>query len=137
MKRVVPFAAGLVFSTIAVAAVDMKPGLWEISVSTEMPGMPPMPPTKFQHCYQAGDMKDPRKVIPEKDPSCKVSDVKESGHTVRWKVACSGHMPYTASGTLTYSGESYSGTSTMTMNHGGKSMDMPQKMSGRRIGDCK
>jgi hypothetical protein len=36
-----------------------------------------------------------------------------------------------------YSGNSYSGTSKMTMNHGGQAQNLTMHYSGRRIGECR
>jgi hypothetical protein len=139
MKRYILIFAGLMASLAVQATPDMKPGLWELSMSTEMPGMPAaaQQPFKMQHCYRAGEMKDPRTIVPQKNPNCMLSDVKESGNTVSWKISCTGKMPMTGAGRVTYSGTSYSGVARLTMNQGGRNQDMLQKYSGKRLGDCR
>jgi hypothetical protein len=55
MKRVfllLPMLA--VVGAVGAAPPPMKPGLWEMTMSAEMQGMPGgMPATKLQHCYKA------------------------------------------------------------------------------------
>lgn len=138
MKRLVFCLAGLALSSAGAAAPSMKPGLWEITMKMEGAGMPAsIPPTKIQHCYRAEDLKDLRNTVPEKNPNCKVSNWKESGHTVTWNMACTGEHAMTGSGSITYSGDSYTGTNKMTMTHGGQKMTMTQKYSAKRVGDCR
>ena len=41
------------------------------------------------------------------------------------------------SGSMTYSGNSYSGTTKMSMKQQGRVINMTQSYSGKRLGDCK
>jgi len=138
MKRLTVLAAGLMFPVVCAAAPQMTPGLWEIVSSFEAAGMPQsVPPMKFQHCYRTEDIKDLRNTVPEKDPNCKISDWKESGKTVTWKMSCTGKDAMTGSGSITYSGDRYTGVNTMTMLDGGQATTMAQKYNARRLGDCR
>lgn len=138
MKRLALFVLGSTFASLTVAAPVMKPGLWEITMKMEGAGMPAsISPTKVRHCYRAEDLKDLRNTLPEKNSNCKVSDWKESGNTVSWNMACTGEHAMTGSGSITYSGETYTGTTKMTMTHGGQKMTMSQKYSAKRVGDCR
>lgn len=139
MKRIAIFVAGLVLSAAIAAAPRMTPGLWEMTMSMEGAGMPQgmTPPMKFQHCYRAEDLKDMRNTVPEKNPNCTISDWKESGNTVTWKMSCTGKNAMTSSGRITYAGDSYTGVNKMTMNHGGQPMTMTQKYTAKRVGDCR
>lgn len=137
MKRLAVFIAGLTLSAVCLAAPRMTPGLWEMTSSMEGAGMPQMPPTKFQHCYRPEDVKDLRRTIPEKNKDCQVSDWKESGNTVTWKMSCTGKAPMTGTGRITYAGDRYEGVNKITMAHGSQSMTMTQKYVARRLGDCR
>lgn len=91
MKRLVVIAAVLLLPAVCAAAPQMTPGLWEMTSTFEGAGMPQgAPPMKFQHCYRAEDVKDLRNTVPEKNSNCKISDWKESGKTVTWKMVCTG-----------------------------------------------
>lgn len=138
MKRHAWVLSGLILSQAALAAPNMKPGLWELTMSTEMAGMPAAAqrPFTMQRCYRPGEMKDPRATIPQKNPNCQFSDWKESGHTVSWKISCTGKMPLSGSGSVTYSGTSYSGSARLHMSHDGQPMELMHKYTGKRLGDC-
>jgi hypothetical protein len=140
MKRVCVLCLSLVAGAVAAAPPAMKPGLWEMTLSMEMSGMPqgmqPMPPTTTRHCYRAEDIKDLRRTVP-KQTNCKMEHWKESGNTVSWRMSCSGTAMTTMTGSVTYSGDSYSGVGKATMNVGGRTVHMTQKYQARRVGDCK
>lgn len=126
------FVAGFAF-----AEPNMQDGMWEITMKTDMPGMPmEMPPMKFSQCLTKKDMVPQKK---EKNEDCKLVSTKVEGNTVTWVVQCrmkDGTMDGT--GKVTYKGNGFDGVMKMVMNtkDTGK-MEMTQHMSGRRTGDCK
>lgn len=137
MRRFLVLLAGLSAGGVVAASPVMKPGLWEVTTSMEVQGMPKgMPPMKTQHCYRPEDVKDLRKTMPEQ-ANCKVDDWKQSGNTVTWKTSCSGEMAGTMTGSIKYAGETYSGVNKFNLSRGGQSMQMTQKFDARRIGACK
>ncbi len=124
------------FAGTAVAAgTGMKPGLWEITTTTEMPGMPfQPPPTKVKQCYTKDDLKDQKEVLPKQEGECRITDVKESGNRVTWKVVCSGEGGGKGSGEMVFKGENeYAGSMRFDM----EGMTMTSRYAGKRIGDCK
>lgn len=140
-RRTLFLAAALLSGHVHSAAPNMKEGLWEITMKMEMPGMPAgMQPQVMQQCITRKDLEDPRKTTPGNDPTgnrCQVTDHKVQGNTASWNMACKGEGAMTGSGTVTYSGTSYQGTSRMTMKQGGQVQTMTMHYSGKRIGDCK
>lgn len=131
--------AGLLGSLAAHGAGPaMQPGLWEITTKTEMPGMPvAMPPQTFKHCYRAEDVADSKKTVPM-DKGCKLDELTSTGNSSSWKVNCNmDGQAMTGQGKITYSGQSYTGTSQMSGNMRGMAMKMNVAYSGRRIGECK
>jgi len=114
------------------AAEKMKPGMWEITSTMEMPGMPFQPPPQtIRHCYTAQDVQ--QSPVPS-DSSCEVSSLKQSGNKVNWVVDCSGEMSGRGKGEIVYQGDSaYSGTMSMEA----EGMTMKTKYKAKRIGDCK
>lgn len=107
-------------------------------MTMEMAGMPQaMPPTKMQQCYRPEEVQDLRKTVPQQKENCKLSDWKQLGNKVSWKMNCGGESTMSLVGNVTYAGDRYNGVIKSTMNHGGQSMDMTQKIDARRIGDCK
>jgi hypothetical protein len=121
------------------SAAEMLPGLWEITMKMEMPGMPmAMPPQVARHCYTPQDVKEGRKTIPRsEDKNCKITNHKVSGSTVTWSIECTGEHAMTGTGTMTLGATSYSGTGKSKMKEGGETMEMIQTMTGKRLGDCK
>jgi hypothetical protein len=140
---IAPLLAAVLASIPAhAAAPNMKEGLWEITMKMEMPGMPAgMKPQVVQQCVTKKDMDDPRKTTPggadPKDNRCQMSDYKMQGNTATWNMACKGENAMTGSGSITYSGTSYSGTNKMTMMRGGKPQTMNMQYNGKYLGDCK
>ncbi|MCL4558751.1 MAG: DUF3617 domain-containing protein [Deltaproteobacteria bacterium] len=137
--------AVLLLVTVALAASPrMKNGLWEITTSMEMKGMPmpfAMKPVTNTQCITKKDVRDPEKTVPKasKDKNCKVKDYKIAGDHVTWKMVCTGKHPMTSTGEMTYSnGTSYEGTMVMdTEGQGSNRVHMTYHFKGKRIGDCK
>lgn len=130
---------GMLLAGLADAAPpNMQPGLWEITTKMEMPGMPmQMPPQTVRHCYKKEDIKESKDALPA-DKTCKLEDLQQSGNTVRWKVACQTDSgPMNGNGEITYAGQSYAGSMTMNGKVDGQPINMTNKYSAKRLGDCK
>lgn len=132
-----PFLS-LVTPNATAAPPNMQPGMWEITTKTEMPGMPMQtPPMTMRQCYKNENMKEAKDALPA-DKNCKLDDFKQNGNTVRWKVSCKMEgAPMVGVGEITYAGQSYAGTMTMKGNVEGMDVNMTNKYSAKRIGDCK
>lgn len=131
------FAALLVLAfaaTAAQAASEMKDGLWEISTTMEMPGLPfQPPPTTMTHCYGKEDVKDLKQFVPSQDADCKVTDLKTSGNKVSYRVNCTGKNAFKGEGEVTLKGDSaYEGVMKMNM----EGLDMTTRYRAKRIGPC-
>ena len=126
--------AGIVWALPATAPASdtMKPGLWEITTSMEMPGMPfQPPPNTVRHCYTAQEVKE--QPVP-RDEQCKVTDLKNSGSKTSWKFVCTGEAASKGEGEITYQGDSaYEGRTRMQT----QGMTMTTKYRGKRIGECR
>ncbi len=111
---------------------DLNEGKWEITTSMEMPGMN-MPPMKHTQCLTKKDMVPQS---PNPDQKCKKIKTTIKGNTVSWVLECDAQgQKMTGTGTITYSGDSFEGSSTASMPT--VNMKMTSKISGRRIGNCK
>lgn len=110
---------------------NMKEGLWEITSKVNVPGMQ-LPAHTVTQCLTSQDLV-PKSSQPNTE--CRITDSKVVGDTVSWTMKCSGQGgEMTATGRITYHGDSFNGSMEMTMSDGG--MKMVTTMSGRRIGDC-
>lgn len=118
------------------AWAEIKDGLWEVTTRVEIAGMPhQMPPTTVRHCLAKND---PVPKAGDKSMECKTTNQKISGDTVTYAVECKNKDGVIiTTGTMTYKGTSYDGTSkTSIKNKGQKEMQMNSKMSGKYIGPC-
>jgi len=139
MSSKVIFAATLLFSSFLVATAGAEPeiqdGEWEITVATEMEGMPVMMPAmNFRRCLTKENMAPN---MEEPGQECEISDTKVDGNTASWKVRCQGAEGATAGrGQVTYADDKMTGTTTMTIEDEGETMVITQRITGHRLGEC-
>ena len=133
MKKIfIAVLSTLALSSTCFAANNMRDGYWELITTMDMPGMPmKIPPTKVNHCYSKEDVKDQKKTI-SRDKNCTVTDLKQSGNKVTWKMKCTGKNAGDFSGETVYTGDAFD--STMNMQTHGRTMNM--KVKAKRVGDC-
>lgn len=126
--------------TAHAAAPQMKEGLWEITATMDLPGMPKnVPPQKVQQCITRKDLENPQNMArgPETPGSrCETTDYRLQGNTATWKVSCKGENAMTGTGSMTFTETSYNGTSRMTVTRGGETMNLTMSYTGRYIGPC-
>lgn len=131
-KIAVAILLSLVLPAAGFAADSMRDGYWELVTTMEMPGMPmKMAPTRMKHCYSKEDVKDQKKTITT-DKNCTVTDFKQSGNKVTWKMKCTGKSAGEFSGETVYKTDAYD--STMKMKTEGRTMNM--KVNAKRLGNC-
>jgi uncharacterized protein DUF3617 len=137
----ITIVATAVLAFQAQAAPNMKEGLWEITTKMEMPGLPAnVPPQTTRRCVTKKDLADSEKTPPGaemRDGRCKLTDYKLQGNTASWKMACEGENAMSGTGTITYSGTSYSGTQVVSMKQGGQTQNMTLQFAGKHLGECK
>ncbi|ABW68099.1 DUF3617 domain-containing protein [Desulfosudis oleivorans] len=126
MACVFILGAGLVW-----AGPNMKPGKWEITTTTEIPGMGPQ---AFTHA-QCITEEDAVPMDKEQSKDCEVREMKVSGNTVSWKIVCKGEGGTTeGSGKITYSGDTMNGTMETYVPE--NNMRIKSTMKGKRLGAC-
>jgi hypothetical protein len=127
-----PLAATLLILLVAVSArADDPPGvLWETTSQMVMEGMPmSMPPRTLKVCTAREWTKPP----PGGDQSCESTDFQRDGNKATWTMQCTGEMPMTGTGEITFeSDDSYTGAITATA----EGMNMTIRLSGKKIGTC-
>ncbi len=133
MKKIaIAVLSTLVLPATIFAAETMREGYWELITTTEMPGIPmEIPPTKIKHCYTKEDVKDQRKTI-STDKNCTITDFKQSGNKISWKMKCTGENSGVFSGETIFKTDAYD--STMKMQTQGQTMNM--KVKAKRLGNC-
>lgn len=125
---VLSFAA----AEVVAGGVNMKPGIWEWSMTMEVPGMAmAMPPTVYRSCVSKEDLV-PRQAA--QDGHCKTVKSEVKGNRVSWRIECKTPAgPSTSEGTMTYSGNTAKGV----INSMAQGMSMKSTIKGRRTGPCK
>lgn len=144
-KMILFFVFGvLIFPAVVFAGgPDMQDGLWEITMTMEMPGMPAdMPfagqPIKMTHCYTKKDIEDSKNTVPQSDENCKITSYKLSANKAAWAVECKGKDgDMSGTGEIFYKGNNYEAAIKMQIKDGKDTMQMMQRIKAHRIGDCK
>lgn len=111
--------------------VNMQEGQWEVTVTSEMPGMPTsmVKPHIMTTCLT---QREPIAKVKE-ESDCKMQDMTTVGNTVTWTIVCPNA---TSKGTITYAGTSYDGLMESVMKAEGKEMTMKMTMKGKYLGPC-
>lgn len=126
------------FSAAFATPSQMTPGLWEITTTMEMPGMPGGGyATKNRICMRADDMEMEKKGLDEEmSKTCKITNMKSSRSNLSYDISCSGEQPMKGKVKMSFKADSYTGTMVMDMG-GENAMKMTTRYSGKRIGKCK
>lgn len=144
MLKLIPYVTTLLVTVHAVLAVaqtaPMKPGLWEINVTNQVPGKDAKRVMTSRICYSAMDIATPTRSMPmqgEFGMKCTQKDYKLTGVDAKWQVSCTGKTG-SVSGTsqAKFAAEKYEGQATLTSQSGGKSSKVAQTILGTRISDC-
>ena len=124
-------AASLVFLALAPARAADPPGvLWQVSSQMVMEGMPFSPPPNSVKVCTAKDWTKPP---PSSDKTCVNTNFTRVGNKATWTMQCSGEMPMTGTGEMTFEGtDAYTGA----INATAEGMTMTIKLSGKKIGTC-
>lgn len=125
----------LLLATLPAWGLDLKPGKYEITAKVEMPGMPGgMTPQTTTQCLTEQDP------VPHSSASvqeCKIIEMETKGNTVTYKMECNQQgMKTISTGRMTYSKESFEGTTQMSMGPEAGGMTVTTLVKGKRIGDC-
>jgi len=125
------FAAGtLLLLALTPVRADAPGILWQTTSQMVMEGMPfSPPPTTLKLCKA----KEWNKPPPGGDPSCVTTNYQRVGNKATWAMQCSGEMPMTGTGEMTFAADgSYSGVINMMAD----GMPMKIVISGKKIGTC-
>lgn len=119
---------------------NFREGLWEMTIRAEVPGSKPLPPIVLKKCVSAKEIQDlqAKASRPPGSDQCRIFDQRTQGNSSSWKIECTGRMKMAGEGSVTSSGDSYAMQSSMVMTSAeGKSMQVKNELSGKRLGDCK
>ncbi len=132
-RALVLLSASLTSAAVAAQGVQMRPGLWEFSMS----GIP----MKQQVCITPDMVKDPTRLgqdaqMPDHD--CKFSKPKVSGNTTSFTMSCTRPQKMNTHTTLTSNGpDSFTMKQDFDMEMEGQRHKGSTTMTYKRLGDCK
>ena len=132
---------GLGWSLLA-PAEELTPGLWEISLELQLPGAAPQTalPTRVSQCLSAADARDPSKILGAMATpgasDCRYVDKTDSGNAFHFSMECAGTYQLKLRGDLVHSSTSMSGSIVTHAQIGGQAVELPSRVSARRLGDC-
>ncbi len=120
------------------AANPMRPGLWELGVSSVVDGQQ-QPVSNARECIAQNDIDHATRTLPRPDGDCTLSDIVTNGSRTMYDMVCKADN-ITSRGRMdvTMSRDSYDGKSTMVISGIGKTdVLMTIVIGAKRIGDCK
>jgi hypothetical protein len=141
-------ARAILVALIALAAPayaqtePMRPGMWEVVVSNETPGVDGKLSTTSRTCYGAADLKVIQSVLPRQSDfgaKCTMKDYKFADKTASWVLNCTTKSGGSLTGpsTITLNGTDYAGSAQLVSKEGAKTKKVNQTLVGKRVGDCK
>ena len=143
MKTVFAFAAmSLVVGLNPVlAAEDIKPGLWSISLESGVAASPDWKPQPFvsNQCLTEADAQNPDRLLLSVGSSgatgCDFSNRQYSGNTLTFDVTCAGTLGIKGHGQVSYTPNTVDGF--LNISTGGEiQVDMQNKIHATYLGDC-
>ena len=131
-KTLIPTLLILFAVTACSSGPSMEDGLWEMTSTMEMEGMPNgMPPMTYRLCLTKDNMVPTQQ---RRNQDCEKIEQDISGDTVTWRMRCTTNGAVSdMNGSSTYSGDTMKGTMQMTSG----SMQMTSRITGKRLGPCK
>lgn len=132
MRRLRVFAGMTILSVVTLASAApavLTPGMWEITIRTELPeALPAMTTVVCISKEEAEDLQAPQGKA--SDP-CRTTEGSRSGNILSYTTKCAGNDDHSKV-RFTYDGERFEGV----VEGKGKGRDRRQVYSGRRIGEC-
>lgn len=135
MKKILLNMAALSSAMLVSTVLAATGEWWEVTGKMEMEGMGfAMPAQTSKVCMPKGGESDPR-YTQGSDSNCKMTDVKHSGNTVKFKGSCvTNGETMNVVGETTHSGSSFKSNVKMTGKSQGETMNMSMVSSGKKIG---
>jgi len=136
LKRIYTFSAlFILLAAMPAWGLDLTPGKYEITAKAEMPGMPGgMPPQTTTQCLNE------QNPVPNSAAGalgCKITDMKTNGNKVTYTMECNQQgMKIKSTGEMTFSGDSFAGTTQTHMGPESGGMTVKTVIEGKRVGNC-
>jgi len=127
----------------AAHAQEMRPGLWQYTMTMNIPGMPAGAGPQshsVQHCVTPKDVQDKSAFRPKGDDAgkCAISDFRQQGNQFSYTIACKGEMSMTGAVKGSHTADTMTVDMDMKLTPAREGMSsIKQSMTAKRIGDCK
>lgn len=117
------------------AALELTPGMWEVTMESQMSMMPGARTTTVKQCMEKSEV-TPDEFMQDAG-NCSFSDVKDSKKTLSYKMSCpSPQGEMTGNASFASHGDTAEGEMHMSMQVNGRSISMENSWQGKRIGEC-
>lgn len=115
----------------------MKPGLWSLTMTVIAEGTRKAMPA-VQQCISQLDIADETRTLPRPAGACKLSDVKRTGDSASYELAClNGSVQAQGRAEVRFAAERYDGSVILSMSeHGSAAKLTALSIDARRLGDC-
>lgn len=134
--------AFLVMAAVPAVAVEMQPGLWEVSSKSERDGVVTTRPTKTQcitpeKAKEASGRTSIEFSISRGSETCKIVDSQKTDKGMNWRMQCAGPIPAEQTGSSLFdSPQHYTTITKTTATAARKTLTSTMTVEGRRIGEC-
>ncbi|MES2772269.1 MAG: DUF3617 family protein [Pseudomonadota bacterium] len=132
-------ALSLAEPTRAANNIDLRPGLWRISLEMTIPGQgPDMSHAPLSQTLCLTREKMMRLLVPAQSP-CQISETSVQAKRMQWKLSCTqAQAQVEGEGILEFAGERLSGKmrTNTKLNGSARSLEITQKMQGEYLGIC-
>jgi hypothetical protein len=136
-------SAGLLAMPGLCSALEIEPGQWESSETSDVDGKPGKPELSTE-CITPQDARDPVKALTsmqnDSRAKCKVGDVKQAGNVVSFGMSCGDESLGSIRMSASFAFENarhYTGRLQTVMSVGGQMMTSNMAVDAKWIGACK
>ena len=128
--------AAISISFPALAAPDIREGMWEVSVHASVGGQPiTATPMVVRQCITNQSVQDLMAQVGGTG-ACRISDFQRNDNHARWKLGCTGAMEVSGTGETDIAADQFTGRMDLAISMGGETMPMQQRFEARRVGEC-
>lgn len=130
-------AAVFLAGSASAEGVPINPGMWEMTSTMTMSMMPQPQTTTVSECIEEDEI-SPESFNMDQDNPCSITDIAIDGNTARWSISCPIQADQTMKGQwqFTSSGDSITGSGSMSADFAGQQMAFDMSWTGHRTGDC-
>jgi hypothetical protein len=124
--------------TFCAQAAEPRPGLWNLTVTTTAEGADGVfGPYGSSQCLTEEDVRNPEKLLAQNGvDTCTYSDRVYRNGNFSFSVQCSGAIPMSGSGRISYTADSLQGTMDIAADLQGLPVNTRSTVTGKRVGNC-